>query len=82
MAKYGSYVVLYNPTQKKIKRTRKALAKQCVMVVEKLIEENMGSFFIEKITGELETSFGIPKGSMYIGWKIDLPTLKDDWGEK
>lgn len=82
MAMYGEYFVLNNPTAKEVKRMRKKLARRCVKEVKKRIHENMDTFFIEKIADEFDKMFGRIDGSMSIGWKIDLPTLKDDWGEK
>ena len=82
MALYGEYFVLNNPTAKEIKRMRKKLARRCVKEVKKRIHENMDSFFIEKNADEFEKILGRKDGSMSIGWKIVLPTLKDDWEDK
>jgi hypothetical protein len=78
MALFGRYCIINKPTEKLVKRMRKKLAKQCVRDVKKIIHANMDSFFIEKEAGEFEELLGRRKGSMSIGWKIDLPTIKDD----
>ena len=77
MAIYGEYFVLNKPTVKNIKRMRKKLARRCVKEVKKIIHENMDSFFVERVANEFDVLFNRKKGSLTIGWKIDLPTLKD-----
>ena len=79
MALFGEYYIINEPTEKAVKRMRKKLAKRCVRQVKKIIHENMDSFFIEKEAGEFEELLGRREGSMSIGWKVNLPTIEDDY---